>query len=804
MRKQVTLLMICLLAVIAGTKAQKFEEALKRTTEQLPAEKICLQPDRDNYVAGETIWFKAYLLHNGKPGGLSSNLFVQLVNEQGKAAGTYRYPVTGAVAKGSIYLPDSLPQGNYFLRALTANMLNNDEAQIYKKVIPVFRQGGAPVVAGTQNLAVQFFPESGQLIDGILSVVAFKATDPRGAPVEVSGTIKTADGTTIASFSSYHDGIGKVQFKPQAGKKYVAEIATGAGLKIFSLPEVQSGGISLKVNDEKGGKKFQLSRGEANKQYFDIVTVVARINNQVVYENEVAFEDYPSVVGHILTDSLPSGVLDFTVFDKEGKPAASRLSFVNNGGYSSPVTINVTKTGTGKRQENDIELAFTDAVQRSLSIAVTAWPGLDLGDNSSNLSSYLLTSELENYVHNPAWYFSGPADSVKTATDNLLLTQQKAGPGWEKILANQAGTQKFSDPDFIALSGTVVDPKTKTPLANGKLNILLEAQDSTQQSFETTVDAKGRFSMDSLYFNGKSKLFYAYSDAKEKPRPALVLADSDELSAAAVIIPAGFSKGSMTWELKSMQNNREINDRFMYAQAGLEAVKELERVTLEARRKKTPYEEVNEKLTTGVFRADGKENIDNINNPVNDKSMNAVDFVKNRIQQLEIQGGGFVNRKNVSLMTGQKWAVGIFIDEEPSNLSLLRVFRAQDIALVKFYEAGFVGVGSSFPGGAVAIYTKTKMKDEQKPDKLEFFEQTGYSACKEFYSPDYEKADASKVTADNRATLYWNPDIITDADNKTVKLKFFNNDSSKKFKIVLEGFDANGRLIHEEKIIGNQ
>ena len=40
---------------------------------------------------------------------------------------------------------------------------------------------------------------------------------------------------------------------------------------------------------------------------------------------------------------------------------------------------------------------------------------------------------------------------------------------------------------------------------------------------------------------------------------------------------------------------KEINDRFMYAQAGLEAVKELERVTLEARRKKTPYEEVNEK-----------------------------------------------------------------------------------------------------------------------------------------------------------------------------------------------------------------
>ena len=86
---------------------------------------------------------------------------------------------------------------------------------------------------------------------------------------------------------------------------------------------------------------------------------------------------------------------------------------------------------------------------------------------------------------------------------------------------------------------------------------------------------------------------------------------------------------------------------------------------------------------------------------------------------------------------------------------------------------------------------------------LNHFEYQGFSITKEFYSPDYSGADSKRTAPDNRTTLYWNPDIFTDSETKSVKLNFFNNDFSKKYKIVLEGFDASGKLIHLEKIIGN-
>jgi hypothetical protein len=123
--------------------------------------------------------------------------------------------------------------------------------------------------------------------------------------------------------------------------------------------------------------------------------------------------------------------------------------------------------------------------------------------------------------------------------------------------------------------------------------------------------------------------------------------------------------------------------------------------------------------------------------------------------------------------------------------------------LVKFYDAGFVGSGSGAPGGAIAVFTKDVSKEEIKPDKLNHFEYNGYSVTKEFYSPDYNADDARRTAPDNRTTLYWNPDVYTDTETTSVKLKFFNNDFSKKFKIIVEGFDGAGKLIHLEKIVGN-
>ena len=794
-----------LLTAFFQISAQNIDSALNVLATQHPSEKIYIHYDKDYYVAGETVWFKAYLYSDGKPSGMSTNIYLQFTDNKGHVIFNQKYPASGAVAKGNIDIPESLTQGNYYIRAFTAGMLNYDEALIYKKNIFVFK-GSATATSGAmeaQNVSLQFFPESGNMVDGILSVVGFKATDQRGTPVDVNGVIRTEDGITIASFKSYHDGIGKIQFKPQAEKKYVADVETASGKRTYPLPVVLPSGINIKIQDEKGGKKFQLSRSGKDKAQFDNLLLIAEINNHIVYKNEIAFEDYPSVIGHLVTDSLPSGILHFTVFNQDGLPLAERLSFVDNGEYRGSAEVAVTKAGNEKRAENIFEIKFPDSIQRSCSVAVIDLSAAGSNDNDNIWSRFLLTSDLKGYIYNPAWYFDNQNDTTKLALDNLILTHGWSRYSWTKILNKQFPEKKYMDAGLISLTGYVQDERTKETLSGGKLNILMEAEDSTSQTYEVPVDAQGRFKMDSLLFLGRANLFYAYTAGNGKQRAAIAFVDEDPMKNIVSFVPQDIAKNNIERSAAVIQNKKEIDTRYQYIRSRLEVEKEMEKVTIQAKGNKKPFDAINEKYTSGVFRSPGKVNLDNINEPANDKSLNVVDYIKNNVQQIEIQGGQFVNRKNFSLISGQKWAVGIFLNGAPASMLELRILRVDQVALIKFYEAGFVGSGSGSPGGAVAVFTKELFKEEEKPDKLNHFEYQGFSITKEFYKPDYNAADAKRTAQDNRTTLYWNPDVYTDTETKAVKMKFFNNDFSKKFKIVLEGFDAAGKLIHLEKIIGN-
>jgi hypothetical protein len=298
----------------------------------------------------------------------------------------------------------------------------------------------------------------------------------------------------------------------------------------------------------------------------------------------------------------------------------------------------------------------------------------------------------------------------------------------------------------------------------------------------------------------KLQYFYGYTDNKNKVKPALVILDDDALETFSRKFPDGLS--IMPVRHAAGSNTAIVKSRYDYEKDARGKVKELENVDVKSNAGKKPVDFVNEKYSTGVFKEGSSVMLDNVNEPSNDKGINVVDYAKNRIQQLEIQGGKFVNRKNVSLMTGQKWIVGIFLNDQPVDMARLRSVRMGEVALIKFFEAGFVGVGSSTPGGALAIYTKERDVEEVKPDKLESVAYKGYNITKEFYSPDYTVPNPKHEATDKRTTLYWNPDVMTDGTTSNLKFNFFNNDFTKKYRIVVEGFDAAGKLIHVEKIVG--
>jgi hypothetical protein len=72
---------------------------------------------------------------------------------------------------------------------------------------------------------------------------------------------------------------------------------------------------------------------------------------------------------------------------------------------------------------------------------------------------------------------------------------------------------------------------------------------------------------------------------------------------------------------------------------------------------------------------------------------------------------------------------------------------------------------------------------------------TKFQACyrtREFYSPEYGlSAETDKSKPDLRSTIYWDPDIVTDASGKA-SVSFYNTDNFTRVDIRMEGISHTG------------
>ena len=119
------------------------DEIFYRTSRQsilCPPEKVYLHTDRNVYIAGDTIWMKAYVVDGiaHVPMKLSQYVYVTLQNPflENVVQVKLKADKEGFIY-GHIPLPDNLPKGEYSLCAYTQYMTNFDNEYFFKKRITV-------------------------------------------------------------------------------------------------------------------------------------------------------------------------------------------------------------------------------------------------------------------------------------------------------------------------------------------------------------------------------------------------------------------------------------------------------------------------------------------------------------------------------------------------------------------------------------------------------------------------------------------------------------------------------------------
>ena len=97
-------------------------------------EKLWLHLNQPYYAAGDTIWFRAYLTNamTHRRDTLSNFVYVDLVDQRGSFILSKKIKRDSLGFANGIPLSDTLPTGDYTLRAYTGWMLNFDSSFYYQ------------------------------------------------------------------------------------------------------------------------------------------------------------------------------------------------------------------------------------------------------------------------------------------------------------------------------------------------------------------------------------------------------------------------------------------------------------------------------------------------------------------------------------------------------------------------------------------------------------------------------------------------------------------------------------------------
>ena len=129
----------------------------------------------------------------------------------------------------------------------------------------VFDDGGntetlvKPVPVVVNRLNVEFFPEGGDLVQGMKSRIYFQANTPLGKPADIVASL-LEDGVEILSQirtlvddkePGINQGLGKFELTPRKGASYELKIIKPEGVsESFKLPSIKDEGTVLKVENE--------------------------------------------------------------------------------------------------------------------------------------------------------------------------------------------------------------------------------------------------------------------------------------------------------------------------------------------------------------------------------------------------------------------------------------------------------------------------------------------------------------------------------------------------------------------------
>ena len=830
-------------------------------------EKLFLHLSQPYYGAGDTIRFKAYLTDAvfHRPDTLSNFLYVDLSDRLGKVVAFRKIKRDSLGFANGLPLPDTLPAGEYTLRAYTGWMLNFDPAFFFRRNLSVgsmrserarlsvvysgeqvivrfsdaegkpvrdasasyelfdragrrvggFRQrttstgslfvdlphdsirnggsirmmldeGGTVfrrtvfLEPETHDFAVGFFPEGGDLVDGVPRKVAFKAERSDGYPEDVRGSVLDSRGDTVVSFASEHDGMGAFLLCARQGETYRAVCRAGRREITVALPEIRPGACALTAAQSSGRILYKadgtVPRGSR---------LVGHIRGDCCCVVPI---DPQRPSGAILADSLPEGILHLLLVDSTGRPRSERLVFLKRTGKRERWTVTPDKPRYGKREKVRVGISLEDSdgkpVSADLSVSVTDRRAVrydSLGDDIR--TNLLLCSDVKGYVHNPGYYFLGDDPAADHRLDLVMLTH-----GWRRFRAgNLYDPEPFSPKHFVErgqyLSGKVIGIAGRA--APGAL-VSAVALNRDNVADAAQADDSGRFVLSGLDFADTVLFMVSAKTRRGKPTQRI---DLDGLYPRPPLTdrpPFPDSAESVRKAVRDYLKQQKLQHTTI---DGMK-IFELEGVEVAAENPRRPR--------STAFGAVFDTTILSKFNPIS--LYNYISFLptalyfEKKLWLSSRDGPGYVQAQlNINGRIIKEEFLSYYLQKYIVNdVEYIHLVRDSDW---RTKSARKDDEGINLPNYPYRIDIYLKPGREFGAPDVQTCQVVGYSENIEFYHPVYDTPEKiDNGSPDNRTTVYWNPYVETAPDG-TAAIEFYTNDTEQAdYDITIEGIAPDGTI----------
>ncbi len=784
-----------------NSSAQTPETHLEKLRAEYKLEKISIHTDKLFYLSGDTIWLKAYVMADDRPSTLSTKISVTLLNDAGNVAGKLLLPVQYSTAYGNIVLDPKLPGGTYSLQAYTNHMALQDKNNFYNRSLQIVH----PTIVDTFSKATmqprfEFFPETGKIVEGIYNSIAFKSTDQFGAPANAKVAIVNADGEDVNTFETSHNGMGKFRFKPDGFLKYYARVnyPNGTTLQV-PLPVTKQYGMVAEYAINENDIVFAINNEKVETDIERPAYFLLTSNNFLLSKTPLATTKL--VTGKIPTNEFPSGILTMTIFNANHQPLSERLFFVNNREYATPVNFDVRLFSNTERAQNSFVITAPDTTVASYSVAVTDAGYTQESFTNNIMSDFLITEELKGYIHEPAQYVADKLLATRRKADLIMMTNGWRRYNWDVIMNDRLPKLITSAVGYMNFTGVLKNKKDGTVVPNAEIQVLVKDTKTVLGITNLETDENGKYAVENIIVQDTMYIeVLGVKDSKLKKLNIRELdfgINSQPVNAGMTISP-----------LVTVQNkiDYEVNDAAKNAISFDESKSEtLTGVKVEASRQWKAKQETNDKYTQNTLFSSGElRSFDFVNEPLNSNPTQTVfDYIVGRapgVRLENINGHQQFSMRSTMSLAGGLLPMTIVLDNVQVTPSMLRSIPMRDVAIIKIFSSNLLF--SSQAGGIIAVFSKRgdDYKINNAATQYMQIKLPGFSPIKEFYSPDYSQP-ATNGRADKRTTLYWNPSFNTSAESREAKINFYNNDYSTRFKVVIQGFNADGKMFFMERFV---